>query len=80
MKRTYLMGLALLMSCALVPQVYSGDEDLCMECHEPAEDWEGMSAEVVLAKAKDPDNDMHEDNMGFTEEQLKAIIATLLAQ
>jgi hypothetical protein len=80
MKRTFLMGLALLMSCAMAPQVYSGDEDLCMECHEPAEDWEGMSAEAILVKAQDADNDMHEDNMGFTEEQLKAMIATLLAQ
>jgi hypothetical protein len=80
MKRSFLMGLALLLSCAMAPHVFSGDEDLCMECHEPAEDWEGMSAEAILAKAQDPDNDMHDDNRGFTEEQLKAIIATLLAQ
>ena len=80
MKRTFLMSLALLLSCAMVPHVYSGDEGLCMECHEPAEDWEGMSAEAVLAKAHDPNNDMHDDNRGFTEEQLKAMITTLLAQ
>ena len=80
MKRSFLMSLALLLSCAMAPHVYSGDADLCMDCHEPAEDWEGMSTEAILAKAQDPDNDMHEDNAGFSEEQLKAIIATLLAQ
>jgi hypothetical protein len=79
-KRTFLMGLALLLSCAMAPHVFSGDEDLCMDCHEPAEDWEGMSAEVILVEAQDPDNDMHDDNRGLTEEQLKAIIATLQAQ
>ncbi len=80
MVKRYLQCLALLLSCAMAPHVYSGDEDLCMDCHEPAEDWEGLSTETILAKAQDPDNDMHEDNMGLTEEQLKAIIATLLAQ
>jgi len=80
MKRQLLLGLALVYSCTVAPLAYSGDEDLCMECHEPAEDWEGMSAEAVLAEAQDPDNDMHEDNAAFNEEQLKAIIATLLAQ
>ncbi len=79
-KRYLAMRLVLLLSCAMVPHVYSGDEELCMDCHEPAEDWEGMSAEAILAKAQDADNDMHDDNMGFTKEQLEAIIATLLAQ
>jgi len=80
MKNKFLLGLALVCSFAVAPLVYSGDEDLCMECHEPAEDWEGMGPEAVLAEARSPDNDMHEDNAAFSEEQLKAIIATLLAQ
>jgi hypothetical protein len=80
MKRKFLMGLALLFSFAMAPTVYSGDEELCMECHEPAEDWEGMSSEAILAEAQSPGNDMHEDNAGFTAEQLQAMITTLLAQ
>ena len=54
--------------------------DLCMECHEPADDWQGLTPEEILAKAQDPDNDMHEDNKGLTEEQLKAMIASLMAK
>ena len=76
----FLLSLALTCSFAAAPLTYSGDEDLCMECHEPAEDWEGMSPEAILADAQSPDNDMHEDNAAFNEEQLKAIITTLLAQ
>jgi hypothetical protein len=58
--------------------VYAGDEELCLDCHEPAEDWEGMSAEEVLATASDTSIKRHADNADFNEEQLKAIIATLL--
>jgi hypothetical protein len=76
----FLLSLVLTCSFAVAPLAYSGDEDLCMECHEPAEDWEGMSPEAILADAQNPDNDMHEDNAAFNEEQLKAIITTLLAQ
>ncbi|MBE9538482.1 MAG: hypothetical protein IMF06_05325 [Proteobacteria bacterium] len=80
MKTEFLLALALVFSGAMAPYVYSGDEDLCMECHEPAEDWVGMSPEAILTEAQNPDNDMHEDNAGFSEEQMKAIITTLLAQ
>jgi len=57
---------------------WAGDEELCLDCHEPAEDWEGMSAEEVLATAADTSIKRHADNAEFSEEQLKAIVATLL--
>ena len=57
---------------------YAGDEELCLDCHEPAEDWEGMSAEEVLETAADTSIKRHADNADFSEEQLKAIVATLL--
>lgn len=58
----------------------SGDEELCLDCHVPAEDWEGMSAEEVLATASDTSIKRHADNAEFSQEQLKAIIATLLSE
>ena len=59
---------------------WAGDEELCLDCHEPAEDWEGMSAEEIYATASDTSIKRHADNAEFSEEQLKAIIATLLGQ
>ena len=59
---------------------HAGDEELCLDCHEPAEDWEGMSADEILATAADTSIKRHADNAEFSEEQLKAIIATLLGE
>lgn len=58
----------------------AADEELCLDCHEPAEDWEGMSAEEILETASDTSIKRHADNADFNEEQLKAMIAALLAQ
>lgn len=60
--------------------VQADDEELCLDCHVPAEDWEGMSAEEIFESASDMSNKRHADNAEFSEEQLKAIIATLLAE
>ena len=60
--------------------VLAEEEPLCMECHEPAEDWEGMTRAEVLATARDQDVKMHKDHQGLSEEQLKEIIATLLPE
>ena len=59
---------------------FSGDEELCLDCHVPAEDWEGMSAQEVLGTASDTSIKRHADNAEFSEEQLKAIVATLLSE
>ena len=58
----------------------AGDADMCLDCHEPDEDWEGMSPEEILADAKNPDIKRHADSADLSDEQLKAMIAELLAQ
>lgn len=58
----------------------AGDDALCLDCHEPAEDWEGLSAEEILETAMDASIKRHADNVEFSEEQLKAMIASLLAE
>lgn len=78
MKRALISLLATAMF-TLVSPTYAGDEELCMDCHEPAEDWEGMSAQEVLETTADTSIKRHADNAEFSEEQLKAIVATLLA-
>ena len=72
-----IVGVALSVSAVVAP-VFAGDADLCLDCHEPAEDWEGMSAAEVLATAKDADIKRHADNQALSDEQLQAIIAELL--
>lgn len=64
----------------LVAPTMAGDAEACLECHEPAEDWEGMSIDELLAAAIDPGNKRHNDNGALTEEQLRAIFAELLPQ
>ncbi len=64
----------------LAGATYAGDEELCLDCHEPAEDWEGMTAEEVLESASDTSISRHADNAEFSEEQLKAIIASLMGE
>lgn len=71
--------LAIVMGAAQL-SAYAGDEELCLDCHEPAEDWEGMSAGEILETASDTSIKRHADNGEFSEEQLKVIIATLLGQ
>lgn len=56
------------------------DADLCLDCHVPAEDWEGMSADEILAEATNPDNSRHAGNEEISEEQLRQLIGELLAQ
>ncbi len=58
----------------------AGDPELCLDCHEPAEDWEGMSPDEILAQAKDMEIKRHADNADLSDEQLKAMIAELLKQ
>ncbi len=60
--------------------VAAGDEELCLDCHEPSEDWQGLSPEEILATAKDTDIKRHADNAELSDEQLKAMIAQLLKQ
>ena len=65
---------------AVVTPVFAGDADMCLHCHEPAEDWEGMSAAEIMAMAKDAGIKRHADNQALSDEQLQAIIAELLQE
>ena len=60
------------------PLALAGDEELCLDCHVPEEDWEGMSSEEVLATASDTSIKRHADNADFSEEALRAVVAKLL--
>ncbi|TDG12461.1 hypothetical protein E2F43_12725 [Seongchinamella unica] len=72
-----LLAVTIAIMCTLPAQA---DEDICLDCHVPAEDWEGMSAEEIFETASDTSIKRHADNGEFSEEQLKAIIATLLTE
>ncbi len=50
----------------------------CLECHEPAEDWVGISQEEFLKSSMDAGNKRHKDHLDLTEDQLKAIFAELV--
>ncbi len=80
MKKALIVSFALMTGFTLAPSGVNADEILCMECHEPADDWEGMSAKEILAEAMDKENAQHEDNAAFSKEQLETMIATLLAK
>ena len=80
MKKALIVSFALMTGFAMAPGAANADEALCMECHEPADDWEGMSAAEILAEAMDKENDQHEDNAAFSKEQLEVMIAALLAK
>ena len=59
---------------------WAGDEELCLDCHEPAEDWEGMSVDEIVEVAADTSIKRHAENAEYSEEQLRAMIAALLEQ
>ena len=80
MKSTLTAAFALSAVLGMVAPVSAGDADVCLDCHEPSEDWEGMSADEILAQAKDTSIKRHADNADLSDDQLKAMIAELLAQ
>jgi len=80
MKKNLLAGMLVAAVCAGALPVFAGDEALCLDCHEPAEDWEGLSSEDILAQAKDASIRRHADNQELSDEQLKALIAELMPQ
>ncbi len=70
------LTLPALLALAITAPAYAS-ADLCLDCHEPAEDWEGMSAAEILEVAQDPEVEDHEDNRELSTDELKAIIAEL---
>ena len=79
MKKTIFAGLCALTLCSAA---LAGDPDpnQCLDCHEPAVDWAGMTVAEIMEAAKSPDNKRHKDNQSLTEEQLRQIIADLMPQ
>ena len=59
---------------------WAADPEMCLDCHEPSEDWEGMSVDDILAVAKDPEVKRHDDNRDISDDDLKSMIGQLLAQ
>ena len=55
-------------------------EDQCLDCHVPEEDWEGMSAEEIYQVAVDVDIKRHADNRALTEEEVRAMIERLISE
>ena len=80
MKKNLLAGMLVAAVCAGALPVFAGDADLCLDCHEPAEDWAGMSADELLADSKAPDNKRHkkEGVLDLSDDELKTIIAELM--
>ena len=80
MKRKLFAATMAIAMCAAIAPAMAADEPLCMDCHEPAEDWEGMSREEVLVEAKDPSIKRHKDNQALSDEELQVIIVELLPE
>ena len=78
MKKNFLFGMMMVVACGSITPALAADPEICLDCHEPAEDWEGMSADEILAAAKDLSNKRHKDNGDLSDEGLKAIIAELV--
>ena len=78
MNKTLTAGIIVVALCSGALPALAGDDALCLDCHEPAEDWEGLSADDILAQAKDTSIKRHADNQELSDEQLKALIAELM--
>ena len=80
MNRNTLAALILVATCGTVTPALALEPDECLDCHEPAEDWEGMSADEILAEAKNPEIKRHKDHAGASDDELKTIIEALMAK
>ena len=78
MNKTLTAGMIVVALCSGALPTLAEEDALCLDCHEPAEDWEGLSADEILAQAKDASIKRHADNQELSDEQLKALIAELM--
>lgn len=62
---------------AAVPFAAAGDVAQCLDCHEPAEDWQDMTTEEIFAFARDASIKRHADNEALSDEALQALIVEL---
>jgi hypothetical protein len=80
MNKKIVAGLCLwsLSSVAIPALAADSDPQQCLECHEPIEDWAGMTPEQIIAAARAPDNKRHKANQDLTDEQLRLMIGVLI--
>lgn len=80
MNKKMVAGLCLWSLSGVALPVLAADTDpnQCLECHEPIEDWAGMTIDEIVAGAKAPDNKRHKANQALTDEELRLMIARLL--
>jgi hypothetical protein len=65
-------------SFALPVLAANTDPNQCLECHEPIEDWAGMSPDEIIVDAQGPENKRHEANQALTVEELRLMIGRLV--
>jgi hypothetical protein len=80
MNKKIVAGLCLWSLSGFALPVLAADTDpnQCLECHEPMEDWAGMTVDEIIVQAKGPENKRHEANQALTDEELRLMIARLL--
>ena len=54
------------------------DPNQCLECHEPMEDWAGMTVDEIIVGAKAPEDGRHKASQALTDEELRLMIARLV--
>lgn len=77
MNKKIVAGLCLWGVCS-VALAANTDPNQCLECHEPIEDWAGMTIDEIVVEAKDPENKRHKDNEALTDEELRLMVGRLL--
>lgn len=75
MNKTIFATLAAVVAFGVTIPAIAADPELCLECHVPAEDWEGLSADEILEQAKDQGNRRHKDHADLSDEQLSEMIS-----
>jgi hypothetical protein len=80
MNKNIVASLCLAAAYSVALPVMSADTDpqQCLECHEPIEDWAGMTVDEIIVDAKAPENKRHKANQALSDEELKLMIAVLL--
>jgi hypothetical protein len=72
------LGFLVLGAIGVLAQAGNPDPQQCLECHEPIQDWAGMTVDEIIAAAKAPGQKGHEANQTLSDEELRLIIARLL--
>jgi hypothetical protein len=80
MNKKIVAGLCLwgISSAALPVLAANTDPNQCLECHEPIEDWAGMTVDEIIVDAQSPENKRHEANQALTVEELRLMIGRLV--